>query len=143
MVETFDVVHIRLLVLGLPQGSWGLACKNLYRLLKPSGWLQWEEGDFQHVSCSILPPLTAYIPFTLYRSMKVLNHVPGASRYASERLRDTVIKDGLSRGQGWNEATKLVKTLSGAGFGRVYVDVFSSDRVSGLRGKYSNTSLVP
>jgi hypothetical protein len=62
MVETFDVVHIRLLVLGLPQGSWDLACKNLFRLLKPGGWLQWEEGDFRYVRCTVLPPLSAHIP---------------------------------------------------------------------------------
>jgi hypothetical protein len=86
--------------------------------------------------------LTSFVgsySLTFYRSMKVLNHVPGASRHASERLRDTVIEDGLKRGQGWYEAAKLVSTLTGAGFGRVYEDVFSSDRISGLRGEYSDT----
>jgi hypothetical protein len=45
--ETFDVLHLRLLVLGLPTGQWKTACENLFQLLKPGGYLQWEEGDFR------------------------------------------------------------------------------------------------
>jgi hypothetical protein len=44
---TFDVLHLRLLVLGLPTGQWKIACENLFQLLKPGGYLQWEEGDFR------------------------------------------------------------------------------------------------
>lgn len=43
---TFDALHLRLLVLGLPKGTWELACQNIFSLLKPGGWVQWEEGDF-------------------------------------------------------------------------------------------------
>lgn len=49
MVATFDVIHLRLLVLGLPKDTWELACRNLLQLLKPGGWLQWEEADFGYV----------------------------------------------------------------------------------------------
>jgi chemotaxis methyl-accepting protein methylase len=49
MVEVFDVIHIRFLVLGLPKGTWGLACTNLLKLLKPGGWLQWDEADYLYV----------------------------------------------------------------------------------------------
>ena len=43
---TFDVLHLRLLVLGLPAGTWEVACQTIFSLLKPGGWVQWEEGDF-------------------------------------------------------------------------------------------------
>jgi hypothetical protein len=44
---TFDVLHLRLLILGLPTGSWKTACENLFQLLRPGGWIQWEEADFR------------------------------------------------------------------------------------------------
>ena len=43
---TFDVLHLRLLILGLLNGKWKIACENLFQLLKPGGWIQWEEADF-------------------------------------------------------------------------------------------------
>jgi hypothetical protein len=46
MEATFDVIHLRLLVLGLPRNTWKLACENILSLLKPGGWVQWEEADF-------------------------------------------------------------------------------------------------
>jgi hypothetical protein len=48
MQATFDVLHLRLLVLGLPRNSWELACQNILSLLKPGGWVQWEEADFEY-----------------------------------------------------------------------------------------------
>nr|OQO27227.1 hypothetical protein B0A51_05322 [Rachicladosporium sp. CCFEE 5018] len=47
---TFDVLHLRLLILGLPAGTWETACTNLFKLLKPGGWLQWEEANFGNLS---------------------------------------------------------------------------------------------
>lgn len=44
--STFDVLHLRLLVLGLPTGTWDRASRNILKLLKPGGWVQWEEADF-------------------------------------------------------------------------------------------------
>jgi chemotaxis methyl-accepting protein methylase len=46
LAGTFDVIHLRLLILGLPKNTWEIACKNLLQLLKPGGWLQWEEANF-------------------------------------------------------------------------------------------------
>lgn len=44
---TFDVVHLRLLTLALPvQDAWNFCAKNVTTLLKPGGWVQWEETDF-------------------------------------------------------------------------------------------------
>ncbi|KZL88062.1 methyltransferase domain-containing protein [Colletotrichum incanum] len=43
---TFDLVHVRLLALGLKAGDWDGVLRNLFDLLKPGGWLLWEDtGD--------------------------------------------------------------------------------------------------
>ena len=42
---TFDLVHVRLLVFALKQEDWPTCVRNLKQLLKPGGWLQWEEID--------------------------------------------------------------------------------------------------
>jgi len=51
---TFDVLHLRLLIVGLPAGTWELACQNILTLLKPDGWVQWEEGDFKYGTLALL-----------------------------------------------------------------------------------------
>ena len=43
---TYDLVHMRLLSMGLLQSEWEPVVANLSRLLKPGGALQWEECDF-------------------------------------------------------------------------------------------------
>lgn len=42
---TFDVVTVRLLVASLAGHEWQLMIKNLMKLLKKGGWLQWQEPD--------------------------------------------------------------------------------------------------
>ncbi|KAK6401114.1 hypothetical protein LTR95_019227, partial [Oleoguttula sp. CCFEE 5521] len=44
----FDVIHVRLLVLGLAGEQWHTTARNLLAMLKPGGYLQWEEADFAH-----------------------------------------------------------------------------------------------
>ncbi|OQO14294.1 hypothetical protein B0A48_01170 [Cryoendolithus antarcticus] len=46
--SSFDVVHVRLLVLGLAGEQWHTTARNLLAMLKPGGYLQWEEADFAH-----------------------------------------------------------------------------------------------
>ena len=46
MLGHFDVVHARLLLLAMEdQHAWTVAVNNLSTLLKPGGWLQWEEAN--------------------------------------------------------------------------------------------------
>lgn len=46
MRGTFDLVHVWLLALGLKAVDWDVAVGNLFGLLKPGGWLTWEDtGD--------------------------------------------------------------------------------------------------
>ena len=51
MHESFDVVNLRLLVLAMAdQDAWTSAVQNLRTILKPGGWIQWVDGDFESVS---------------------------------------------------------------------------------------------
>lgn len=68
---TFDVLHLRLLVLGLPKGQWGRACKNLLQLLKPGGWLQWEEAEFAYVNRGS-QPTTCHLASLTHRTHTAL-----------------------------------------------------------------------
>lgn len=43
--DRFDVVTVRLLVAALNGDDWRRATENLTKLLKPGGWLQWQESD--------------------------------------------------------------------------------------------------
>ncbi|KAJ5824921.1 hypothetical protein N7447_007261 [Penicillium robsamsonii] len=45
----YDIVHVRLIAAGLTAPEWGRAVRNLSRLLKPGGAIQWEECDFTNV----------------------------------------------------------------------------------------------
>ncbi|KAJ0166753.1 hypothetical protein CTA2_6034 [Colletotrichum tanaceti] len=58
---TFDLVHVRLLATGLKAGDWDAVLANLSDLLKPDGWLLWEDtGD---VFIRAFPPSRAYEDF--------------------------------------------------------------------------------
>jgi SAM-dependent methyltransferase len=54
-VGCYDVIHIRLFVFVIASGNPLPLLKNLIRLLKPGGWLQWQEYDN-----SELRTMTAY-----------------------------------------------------------------------------------
>ncbi|KAF4918162.1 N-methyltransferase tcpN [Colletotrichum viniferum] len=46
MHGTFDMVHVRLISLGMKKDDWAVVAKHLYALLRPGGYLHWEEvGD--------------------------------------------------------------------------------------------------
>ncbi|KAJ5607777.1 hypothetical protein N7537_004396 [Penicillium hordei] len=45
----YDLVHIRLIAAGLTSSEWERVVRNLAKLLKPGGVMQWEECDFTSV----------------------------------------------------------------------------------------------
>ncbi|KAL0943816.1 methyltransferase domain-containing protein [Colletotrichum truncatum] len=55
---TFDLVHVRLLALGLKTNDWDVAVRNLADLLKPGGWLLWEDTAFLFIRS--YPPSKAF-----------------------------------------------------------------------------------
>jgi hypothetical protein len=42
----YDLVHARMLVAAILPGEWTTIVRNLAQLIKPGGWMQWEECDF-------------------------------------------------------------------------------------------------
>lgn len=44
--DRYDVVHVRLLMFALKKEQWVEAARNLITMLKPGGWLLWDELSF-------------------------------------------------------------------------------------------------
>ncbi|KAI0157902.1 S-adenosyl-L-methionine-dependent methyltransferase [Hypoxylon sp. FL1284] len=42
----YDLVHVRMVVAAILPNEWTAIVRNLTKLLKPGGWLQWEECNF-------------------------------------------------------------------------------------------------
>ena len=118
---TFDLVHIRLIFLGLKREDWAVAAQNLLQLLKPGGFVQWEEGDLDIA--------------------QVLQSQPSAPTSASKKLADLAISLNQPYGRFSDEPRRLVSILQSAGFSEVDEDIFSSDRVSGTREAFSQAIL--
>ncbi|KAF4838095.1 N-methyltransferase tcpN [Colletotrichum tropicale] len=55
---TFDLVHVRLLALGLKTDDWDVAVGNLVELVRPGGWVLWE--DTADLFIRAYPPSKAY-----------------------------------------------------------------------------------
>jgi SAM-dependent methyltransferase len=45
----YDLVHVRMLGAAMLPEDWAPTVKSVAQLLKPGGWIQWEECDFSHV----------------------------------------------------------------------------------------------
>ena len=45
LLGTFDVVHMRLMMLAMKHGDWIKVLRNILTSLKPGGWIQWTEVD--------------------------------------------------------------------------------------------------
>lgn len=140
---TFDVLHLRLLVLGLPKGTWELACQNILSLLKPGGWVQWEEGDFLYGGLTSIRTVGFFKVDTdeASRSMKVVQDKPGVSTRAAQQYFNRLCAEERARGQGIDDVPRLASYLSNVGFKDVAVDVFSSDRVASTRQGFNNAMM--
>ncbi|KAK3902809.1 S-adenosyl-L-methionine-dependent methyltransferase [Staphylotrichum tortipilum] len=103
----YDLVHVRLLAAAMLPAEWGPVVRNVARLLKPGGWLQWEECDFAHV-----------------------RHLRGrdGSRVDTARRMGRAFRDALHERfeHGWDT---LADDMRAAGLGRLVEDVVSSDRL--------------
>ncbi|GKT63162.1 methyltransferase domain-containing protein [Colletotrichum tofieldiae] len=58
MLGTFDMVHVRLLRLGLKKEDWETLAHNIFALLRPGGYLHWEEVADSSWKC--IPPSRAF-----------------------------------------------------------------------------------
>ncbi|BCR92568.1 putative LaeA-like methyltransferase [Aspergillus chevalieri] len=51
----YDFVHVRLLIGALRKGEYELAIKNIFDILKPGGYFQWEEANAHSITSDITP----------------------------------------------------------------------------------------
>ncbi|KAI1267655.1 hypothetical protein F5Y18DRAFT_443405 [Xylariaceae sp. FL1019] len=111
-----DLVHVRMLVAAMLRGDRDTVVRNLCQLLKPGGFLQWEESDF--IYCR-------YIRANV------------DSRVESARLMGYSFRDALRLrfSHGW---FTLPNKMRDAGLTTVQSDIVSSDRLAETR---KNTTL--
>lgn len=119
----FDALHVRLLVCGLSRSEdWKRALSNLIAMLKPGGWLQWEEADFEHcVGAQNVPDPAA---------AKALTHF--------EQNAIALLK---TMGRMNREAAMLDSLFAKARLEDVQRDVFASDRVAETRAGFTEAIL--
>ncbi|CAI7650992.1 unnamed protein product [Penicillium glandicola] len=109
----FDIVHVRLIAAGLTGSEWLRVVRNLARLLKPGGAMQWEECDFTNV-----------------------RHLPGRP----DSTTDTASAMGLMYltamkprfENGWNQLVAHMRTV---GLVNVHTEAISVDRVYATRAR--------
>ncbi|KAF3059431.1 methyltransferase [Daldinia childiae] len=107
----YDVVHVRSLVAAMLPTDWAIVVRNLSELLKPGGFLQWEECDFA--------------------GAKYLRGLVGSTvdavRFMGKHFRNTL---GERFEHGW---CTLPREMRDAGLNPVLTDVAASDRVAETR----------
>ena len=105
--DKYDLIHVRLLAAGIAPAEWEPAVRNIIKLLKPGGAIQWTECNWAGVQ-----------------------HLRGGthSSIRSARFMGIQFKEGLKDkfSHGWNV---LPKIFCDAGLIDVDEDVVSSDRV--------------
>lgn len=109
----FDVVHLRLLVCGLVDHQWEQAARNVLQLLRPGGWIQWHESQFNDI--------------------RMFQNVPGASIKANNKLIHASIPTLNKQGKVDHNTERLRDTVQDAGFEACEQDVFTSGRVPEIR----------
>ncbi|KAL7319725.1 hypothetical protein PS15m_002826 [Mucor circinelloides] len=82
--NTFDYIHQRLLILGLTNDDWENALKELYRVLKPGGYIEVVEPDMQDLRN--MGPLLHKTQYTMSEMMLSRNMPPKVSIELQDRL---------------------------------------------------------
>ncbi|KAH9884763.1 S-adenosyl-L-methionine-dependent methyltransferase [Xylariomycetidae sp. FL2044] len=102
----YDLVHLRLLVSGMRPEDWEPAVRNIFRVLRPGGYIQWEECEFINAQW--------------------LKSTPDA-RFETAKAVADAFTDALREQfrHGWNT---LPGQMRDAGFTTVISDVANSDR---------------
>ncbi|KAI8964253.1 hypothetical protein F5Y11DRAFT_100489 [Daldinia sp. FL1419] len=120
MGSRYDLVHVRMLVAAMLPGDCKVVVHNLAQLLKPGGFLQWEECDF--LSSEGLGSSSSCEPDTLRRMGEAFHAALG------ERFE-----------HGWNT---LPDHTPEAGLMSVVTDVASSDRFKEMRRKFGMCMMI-
>lgn len=111
----FDVVHVRLMLLSIDPHEWDKVVANLLALLKPGGWVQWEELDLTPFWSSLRSgPLPSEAGRTFLE--KGMHYLIASTRHRAENVHNS-----------------LLNACRKAGLKDIQTDVVSSDRDPTLR----------
>ncbi|KAJ8119408.1 hypothetical protein ONZ43_g3632 [Nemania bipapillata] len=117
MRGNYDLVHVRMLILAMLPEDWEPVVRNLTTLLKPGGYLQWEECEHVHAEW--------------YHSS------PDSSMEKSKYIGDAFQNSLRGRlAHGWNT---LPEHMRAAGLTSVTSDVLSSERAPQIRKRSTAT----
>ncbi|KAI5919990.1 S-adenosyl-L-methionine-dependent methyltransferase [Camillea tinctor] len=120
MHQQYNMVHVRMLVAAMLPDDWEPAVHNLMRLLKPGGYLQWEECDFAHAT--------------------MLQGNPSALIENSKHMFDMFRASfGDKFVYGWSTLPGIMRS---AGLDPVVSHVMSSDRVPETRARETTNKLA-
>ncbi|CAO3598319.1 unnamed protein product [Absidia cylindrospora] len=81
--NTFDLVHMRLLIAAWRLDEWAFVLKEIYRVLKPGGYVQLVESDFTVAQKS---PMVELFNKTLYTTMQERGHDPWIVQHLNQLL---------------------------------------------------------
>lgn len=111
----FDVIHIRYMVIALTDNDWNYVAQNARSMLKPGGWLQWHESDFNDIG--------------------VMHNVPGASAVAQKALHRAYVDLHHPLGKCLPDTVNpgLLQTVMRNGYEEIHQDVIAIDRVAETR----------
>lgn len=107
LMGVYDVVHLRLLLVAMSPSDWDPVGRNVSKLLKPGGALQWEENDFLN---------SKYVRGPVGSTVSTMDYII--------RTFQEVMREHFSHG--WNELPDL---MTDADLIHVEKDVVSSDRL--------------
>lgn len=118
----YDVVHLRLLTAAMTAELWPTAARNVRKLLRPGGWVQWQEGNFGDI--------------------QIITSEPGVPTSFHQKLANMSIGSSQKHGKLNDEVTRLEQIIQDAGFSDCMTDAISSDRVPHLRQKFNGTQMA-
>ncbi|KAJ5652582.1 S-adenosyl-L-methionine-dependent methyltransferase [Penicillium longicatenatum] len=116
---TYDLVHVRMLAMGLLESDWRPVVANLSRLLKPGGALQWEECNFLAWSEG------GFFPESTFEALHTIEKLLIGTFAPRFKV-------------GWNT---LPGDMEAAGLAEVGTEVVGSDRVKSTLGPYTANSM--
>ncbi|KAI1172873.1 S-adenosyl-L-methionine-dependent methyltransferase [Nemania sp. FL0916] len=110
MHEKYDLVQARLLTAAMQPGDWEPTIRNIFRILKPGGYLQWTEPEIPNIEW--------------------LKTTPNSKVQASKYIGDKFFNSYADTTFGWNA---LPAQMQAAGYSSVIRDVKKSDTIPETR----------
>ncbi|EXL69248.1 hypothetical protein FOPG_14779 [Fusarium oxysporum f. sp. conglutinans race 2 54008] len=110
--DQYDMIHVRAVVAGMKEADWKLIVDNMFRMLKPGGYLQWAEADLSRPA--VLRNGNAPVSFKFLPNLMKKWEADLSQRDLSGPRR-------------------LAELITSAGGSEVSVDIFSSDRLPEVR----------